>query len=92
MDMTSCTESCGFECVIVYIKRQPKACILVGLLNICVVQGPILRPIQRFGRLSRRTDKKLAPQESGHDQPKDLSCLYLSIDEATNHVGGTRFR
>ena len=22
MDMTSCTESCGFDCVIVYIKLQ----------------------------------------------------------------------
>ena len=51
-----------------------------------------MRPIQRFGRLSRRTDKKSSMQESSQDQPKDLSCLYLSIDEATNHVGGTRFR
>ena len=58
-------------------------------------QGPILRSIQRYGRISRRTNKKSSPEtqaEHPEDRAKDPRHLYLSIDEASTHVGSRRFR
>ena len=55
------------------------------------LQGPILRSIQRYGRISRRTNKKSSPEmqaEHPEDRAKDPRHLYLSIDEASTHVGG----
>ena len=56
------------------------------------MQGPILRSIQRYGRISRRTGKKHSDAEVPEDRAKDPRYLYLSIDEASTHVGGKRFR
>ena len=61
-----------------------------------VMQGPILRPIQRYGRCSKR-DGKCAPgrkskHKSEEEMVKDPRNLYLSIDEASTHVGDKMFR
>ena len=47
-----------------------------------------MRAIQRYGRVSRRS-KKVA---NGGEQSKDPRFMYLSIDEASTHVGSRRFR
>ena len=52
----------------------------------CAVQGPILRPIQRLGKLGKRSN---VPQTETADpnQTKDPKFVYLSIDECGSHVG-----
>ncbi len=49
-------------------------------------QGPILRPIQRLGKLGKRSN---VPQTETADpnQTKDPKFVYLSIDECGSHVG-----
>ena len=66
----------------------------LSLKKLIDLQGPILRSIQRYGRISRRSNKKAVSSDTQatEDRPKDPSCLYLSIDEATTHVGSRRFR
>ena len=54
-------------------------------------QGPILRAIQRFGRVSRRSGKKSGSPVI-EDKAKEARHLYLAIDEAGTHVGAKRFR
>jgi hypothetical protein len=57
--------------------------------------GPVLRSIQRFGRLGRRSG---APPADGgaspvdRDRVKEARFMYLSIDEAGTHVGARQFR
>ena len=50
------------------------------------MQGPILRPIQRLGKLGKRSN---VPQTETADpnQTKDPKFVYLSIDECGSHVG-----
>ena len=55
-------------------------------------EGPILSAIQRFGKQGR-TQKSAAQQDSAHDAKptaedkwKDTRNLFISIDEASNHV------
>ena len=50
--------------------------------------GKVLKPIQRYGKLGRSGNKpgKATPEA------KHPSFLYLSIDEASTHVGVRRFR
>ena len=50
------------------------------------IQGPILRPIQRLGKLGKRSN---VPQTETADpnQTKDPKFVYLSIDECGSHVG-----
>ncbi|CAL8462410.1 g1943 [Coccomyxa elongata] len=55
-------------------------------------QGPVLRSIQRFGRLGKRSGN--VPPEARHskDKIKEAKYMYLSIDEAGTHVNVRRFR
>ena len=55
-------------------------------------QGPVLRSIQRFGRLGKRSGN--VPPEAKHskDKIKEAKYMYLSIDEAGTHVNVRRFR
>ena len=50
-------------------------------------QGPILRAIQRFGKLGRRCGKECADKESW----KDPKFLFVSIDEACTHVAAHQY-
>ena len=56
------------------------------------MQGPVLRSIQRYGRLGRRSGN--VPEESleSRDKIKEAKYIYLSIDEAGTHVGVRCFR
>ena len=53
------------------------------------MQGPILRPIQRLGKLGKRSN---VPQTETADpnQTKDPKFVYLSIDECGSHVGNRK--
>ncbi|KAK9845461.1 hypothetical protein WJX81_006977 [Elliptochloris bilobata] len=55
-------------------------------------QGPVLRSIQRYGRLGRRSGN--VPEEAleSRDKIKEAKYIYLSIDEAGTHVGVRCFR
>ena len=57
----------------------------------CTVQGPVLRSIQRYGRLGRRSGN--VPEESleSRDKIKEAKYIYLSIDEAGTHVACAAF-
>ena len=57
--------------------------------NISAMQGPILRPIQRLGKLGKRSN---VPQTETADpnQTKDPKFVYLSIDECGSHVGNRK--
>ena len=57
--------------------------------NIFAMQGPILRPIQRLGKLGKRSN---VPQTETADpnQTKDPKFVYLSIDECGSHVGNRK--
>lgn len=51
--------------------------------------GPILSAIQRFGKQGRTqkgAGKEPAKPETGQDKWKDARNLFISIDEASNHV------
>ena len=63
-----------------------------GPNRVCVRQGPVLRSIQRFGRLGKRSGN--VPPEARHskDKIKEAKYMYLSIDEAGTHVNVRRFR
>ncbi len=52
----------------------------------------MLRSIQRYGRLGRRSGN--VPEEllESSDKIKEAKYMYLSIDEAGTHVGVRRFR
>jgi hypothetical protein len=52
----------------------------------------VLRSIQRFGRLGKRSGN--VPPEARHskDKIKEAKYMYLSIDEAGTHVNVRRFR
>ncbi len=52
--------------------------------------GPVLRPIQRFGRVGKRSGPEAPKNQAG--QLKNYKYMYLSLDEAGTHVGGGRFR
>lgn len=52
--------------------------------------GPVLRPIQRFGRVGKRSGPEAPKNQAG--QLKNYKYMYLSMDEAGTHVGGSRFR
>ena len=55
-----------------------------------LLQGPILRTIQRFGKLGRRSG---AASESGSEGVmKNAKYMFISIDEAGSHVGMRHFR
>lgn len=60
--------------------------------SVHVWQGPVLRSIQRFGRLGKRSGN--VPPEARHskDKIKEAKYMYLSIDEAGTHVNVRRFR
>lgn len=51
-----------------------------------MVQGPILRTIQRFGKLGRRSGK------GNENTMKDTKYMFISIDEAGSHVRVKHFR
>jgi hypothetical protein len=57
--------------------------------KISAMQGPILRPIQRLGKLGKRSN---VPQTETADpnQTKDPKFVYLSIDECGSHVGNRK--
>lgn len=52
--------------------------------------GPVLRPIQRFGRMGKRTGPD-APEQKSSDV-KNYESMYLSLDEACSHVNNHSFR
>lgn len=64
-------------------------------------QGPVLRAIQRFGKLSKRPNKRT--EDDGRDSidpifdktsrnMKDPRFMYISFDEAGTHVAAKSFR
>jgi hypothetical protein len=55
-------------------------------------QGPVLRSIQRFGRLGKRSGNVPPEARSSKDKIKEAKYMYLSIDEAGTHVNVRRFR
>lgn len=50
------------------------------------MQGPILRPIQRLGKLGKRSNVPRT-ETADPNQTKDPKFVYLSIDECGSHVG-----
>ena len=60
--------------------------------SLCWLQGPVLRSIQRFGRLGRRSGQLPEDAQNGKDKVKEAKYMYLSIDEAGTHVNFRRFR
>jgi hypothetical protein len=61
--------------------------------------GPVLRAIQRFGKLGRRCaaaaspgPRSPSPDRAAAAAMKDTRFMYLSFDEATTHVGARSFR
>jgi len=50
------------------------------------LQGPILRTIQRFGKLGRRSGK------GNENTMKDTKYMFISIDEAGSHIRVKHFR
>jgi hypothetical protein len=61
--------------------------------------GPVLRAIQRFGKLGRRCaaaaspgPRSPSPDRAAAAAMKDPRFMYLSFDEATTHVGARSFR
>lgn len=46
--------------------------------------GPLLRGLQRFGKLPRRNSWSLG--DGGVDASKDPKKLYIAVDEASNHM------
>lgn len=57
-----------------------------------MVQGPVLRSIQRFGRLGKRSGNVPPEARNSKDKIKEAKYMYLSIDEAGTHVNVRRFR
>ncbi|KAL0029744.1 hypothetical protein WJX79_007005 [Trebouxia sp. C0005] len=58
-------------------------------------QGPVLRTLQRFGALGRRSNGPKgtpAEPEAVNKKSKDCRYMYLSIDEAGTHIGAKTFR
>ena len=60
-------------------------------------KGPLLRSVQRFGRLGKRSTDNLTTVADGSSaaapkQQKDPRCMYVSLDEACTHVGASAFR
>ena len=58
-------------------------------------KGPLLRAIQRFGKLGKRAwnaPADDAPAGSSPANKKDPRYMYLSFDEAGTHVGARTFR
>ncbi|KAL0023934.1 hypothetical protein WJX77_001603 [Trebouxia sp. C0004] len=58
-------------------------------------QGPVLRTLQRFGALGRRSNGPKgtsAEPETFSKKSKDCRFMYLSLDEAGTHVGAKTFR
>ena len=66
-------------------------------------KGPLLRSIQRFGRLGKRSTDTLSATATGGSQAgalrsgvpkqqKDPRCMYVSLDEACSHAGASAFR
>ena len=53
------------------------------------LQGPILRPIQRLGKLGKRSNVPNA-EAADPNQTKDPKFVYLSIDECGSHVGNRK--
>ena len=53
------------------------------------MQGPILRPIQRLGKLGKRSNVPNA-EAADPNQTKDPKFVYLSIDECGSHVGNRK--
>ena len=54
-----------------------------------LMQGPILRPIQRLGKLGKRSNVPNA-EAADPNQTKDPKFVYLSIDECGSHVGNRK--
>lgn len=57
-------------------------------------QGPVLRTIQRFGKLGRRSGQNAVEangRNSEHNM-KDAKYMFISIDEAGSHVKVKHFR
>ena len=52
----------------------------------------MLRSIQRFGRLGKRSGNVPPEARSSKDKIKEAKYMYLSIDEAGTHVNVRRFR
>ncbi len=56
----------------------------------CTLQGPILKPISRMGRQAMHSN---VPRHIRQGAPTDLTrskdprFMYVSIDEASSHVG-----
>ena len=68
-------------------------------LRNALLQGQILRPIKRYGRVSKRSGRRKAAsilqddrRPSREDRAKDPRYLYLAIDEASSHVSDKLFR
>jgi hypothetical protein len=58
-------------------------------------EGPVLRQIQRLGKLGKRSRSSEVPEDSNdktNHNMKDSRYLYLSMDEAGTHVGWKLFR
>jgi hypothetical protein len=58
------------------------------MMNDGSAQGPLLRPIQRYGKQGKRSGAPLGNPVS----VKDPRYMYLSIDEACTHVRVKVFR
>ena len=61
-------------------------CESLHALMLLLLQGPILRTIQRFGKLGRRSGK------GNENTMKDTKYMFISIDEAGSHVRVKHFR
>ena len=84
-----CTEEGKHDWVLVTRDECKKGC-----------EGSVLRAIQRFGKLGKRTGSNSStprtPHSSGLERSnssmKDSRYMYLSLDEAVTHVGCKCFR
>ena len=78
-------EDAGTPCVQLLLLALPAD----AEQKISAMQGPILRPIQRLGKLGKRSN---VPQTETADpnQTKDPKFVYLSIDECGSHVGNRK--
>lgn len=58
------------------------------------IQGPVLRTIQRFGKLGRRSGQNAAEANArdSDNGMKNAKYMFISLDEAGSHVKVKHFR